>query len=285
MGKVKDAMLYGGKVAMRFTESNHRYTANGLWTPSVTTFTGMVDDGKSGRLQGWAVKMVTQYIMGALMNTAQVGKMPPSAEMAREKGAMISLPAAEVAEIIAEGKKSYRKRTQKAADIGTKVHELVEGHVNGQITGEPFNFSPDQPKQVLNGFQSYLNWERTHNITYLGSELLVYSREHHYAGQADIVAVVDGEVSLIDIKTSNFLYPVYHLQTAGYVMAYNEEAEGTREAGGLGHRPIFHRYIVQLSKTDGSFSVEDLGTDITEDREAFLAARTLWKRFKEKKYD
>ena len=50
----------------------------------------------------------------------------------------------------------------------------------------------------------------------------LYGDEHKYAGTADIVCKMDGEIWLLDIKTSNALHRAYDLQLAAYAKGMEE---------------------------------------------------------------
>ena len=60
----------------------------------------------------------------------------------------------------------------------------------------------------------------------ISSEQFVWSDEHKFAGTADIVCKMNGEVWLIDLKTSNSIHKSYDLQLASY-------AKGLEESRGI----------------------------------------------------
>jgi len=97
-----------------------------------------------------------------------------------------------------------------------------------------------EEKQVLMGVSAFLDWEREHEVTFLSSERVVYSKKHDYIGKMDIEAKIDGKLCLVDLKTSNGLYNTVGLQTAAYLMADAEES-GRKYKG---------RWAVRISKYD-----------------------------------
>lgn len=104
------------------------------------------------------------------------------------------------------------------ADIGTHVHKSIEHKLNGLI---PYVVFPDSGgfSQLVKGFGSWL--EKVTPST-VATELFVYSTRHGYAGSADFVCEIDGELWIIDFKTSKSLHDAMGLQLAAYRQAYQE---------------------------------------------------------------
>jgi hypothetical protein len=266
----KEIKLYGGTVTLGFGKlGKHRYDVqlcpedNGcgpwIYVPNVTGITGMIDDGKSPRLMGWAVKQAMLKVEASI----QPG---------------VALDEVGIQNVIKRGKGAHRSQSAKAANIGTLVHEWVEEHVDAQMEGRAL---PEMPKnKTLRGAaEAFLAWEATHEIEYLFAERMVYSVEHHFAGTTDIGARVDDVLTVVDIKTSAHLYEEFKLQTGSYLQALNEEFE----------EQFVNRIILQLPKTGSNVHTEyDLnkmaqfegGSSLEEDIEAFIAARALYRRFK-----
>src|SRR5690606_29034024 len=103
---------------------------------------------------------------------------------------------------------------------------------------------------VVGGVQRYLEWESSHHVEYVTTERYVYHRDDHYAGQADVIAHVDGVKMLCDVKSSNYFSVDYVLQTAAYTEAYNMEFPDD---------PIFRRLILMIDNKEGRLDVKDLG--------------------------
>ena len=61
-----------------------------------------------------------------------------------------------------------------------------------------------------------------HKPKLISSEEFAYSDEHQFAGTADLVVEMDGEIWLLDIKTSNALHKTYDMQLAAYAKALKE---------------------------------------------------------------
>jgi len=111
----------------------------------------------------------------------------------------------------------------KAADEGTQVHELAEQYLLGDIL--EFLDKWDKPKYPPNVWQMFLRfvdfWE-THKPTLLEAEVHLFSDELKVAGTCDLVCEINGELWIIDFKTSNQLQLTYEVQTSIYAKCYEE---------------------------------------------------------------
>lgn len=267
----EEYLLYDGNVKLAFEdEPKHKYEAcvknedgtwtDWLWVPSVTGITGSIDDGKTGALMGWALNQAVGHLEQAWLP----GQSYDEIEIKRH---------------LKNAKYAHKKTQERAADIGSLVHVWVETYVKAQMEfGSGMPPKPHNP-QARSGVDAFLKWDANHDVKYLDSERRVYSVRHHYSGTADIVAMVDNELTLIDIKTSSRAdYVDYRLQTAAYVQAIEEETG----------QEIENRLIIHLSKDRGIFTVHDLsqeamfnGATYDEDIKAFNAARQVYRRLKE----
>jgi len=67
----------------------------------------------------------------------------------------------------------------------------------------------------------------THKPELISSEDFVWSDKHKYAGTADLVVKMNGEIWLLDIKTSNSVHKSFDLQLAAYAKGL-EESKGIK---------------------------------------------------------
>jgi hypothetical protein len=68
----------------------------------------------------------------------------------------------------------------------------------------------------LDGFSQFVTARRPRFVT---SEATVFSRRHGYAGTLDAICVLDGTLTLLDVKTGKSVYPEVALQLAAYAHA------------------------------------------------------------------
>ena len=113
---------------------------------------------------------------------------------------------------------------KKSAEEGTAVHNLAERYLKGEKV-ELINSKTHSPQYDLNVWKMFLRfvdfWE-TSGAELLETEVFLYSDELEIAGTCDLVCKIDGEIWVIDLKTSNHLHTTYDLQSAVYSKCYEE---------------------------------------------------------------
>lgn len=111
----------------------------------------------------------------------------------------------------------------KAAEDGTIVHDLCERYLNGEelffldLKQQP-KYNPEIWKMFLN-FVSF--WE-LFKPTLIEAEVHLFSDKLKIAGTCDIVCEINGEIWIIDLKTSNHINDTYEIQTSLYKECYEE---------------------------------------------------------------
>jgi hypothetical protein len=112
---------------------------------------------------------------------------------------------------------------KKAAEEGTQVHELCEAYLNGEELrflddkGRP-QYNPD----VWQMFLRFVEFWETFKPTLIETEVHLFSDILKVAGTCDLIVEINGEIWLLDLKTSNQLQLTYELQTAVYGQCYEE---------------------------------------------------------------
>lgn len=188
--------MYNGTVDLQFQEKSHRYKVNGEYVQGVTTILSKVTP-KDG-LINWAANMAVQAMLS--------GATPE------------------------EAKKAHTRKKEAGADTGTLVHKHIEAYLSGTPT--PL---PEDPKAVQ-AIEAFYRWEKDNDPGYIFSERIVYSKQYHYAGCADVAFELDGKKYLADFKTADprrewkngytgklSAYPEHFIQCAAYDIAYSEE--------------------------------------------------------------
>ena len=112
---------------------------------------------------------------------------------------------------------------KRAGKEGTQVHQAIET----LLEGEELDWMDDYGnakynEKVWQMINKFVDFWKTYEPELISTEEFVYSDEHKYAGTADVVCKLDGEVWLIDFKTSNSLHKSYDLQLASYAKALKE---------------------------------------------------------------
>jgi ATP-dependent exoDNAse (exonuclease V) beta subunit len=111
---------------------------------------------------------------------------------------------------------------KKAGEDGTQVHEMIEDYLNGKELNFLENGIPLYDPNIWQMFLKFVDWWETHKPILLETEVHLFSDKIKVAGTCDLVCEIDGEVWIIDFKTSNNLQTTYELQTAIYAECYKE---------------------------------------------------------------
>jgi hypothetical protein len=165
--------------------------------------------------------------------------------------------------IIAEAKKADREELESAGETGHDAHYWIEtliaailsGNVNREL--EILAKLPEDERSA-NACCGAVEWTVKHHVRYISTERKVYSREHRFAGTLDGLALIDScddplccpkffkdRLSIVDWKTSNYLYTTYLLQASGaYRHAFVEEFPDQR---------VEDVWILRLDKETGDF--------------------------------
>lgn len=107
------------------------------------------------------------------------------------------------------------KYVDKAARIGTCAHEMVQEHLGGSEVDHSL-YSSDEIDLAENALISYFEWEKNHDMeTHLIESQLV-SDYHRYGGSIDWYGLMDGKLTLCDLKTGKAIYDEYALQVTAY---------------------------------------------------------------------
>lgn len=123
----------------------------------------------------------------------------------------------------------HKETAEKAADIGTAAHAMIESHINGEwfeASKHPSvrEMSEIDQQKACNAFDMYVRWEKQTGIKFLSKyqEIPLIHPELRYGGTPDAIGEIDGEIVLLDWKTSNSVYPDYLLQLADYTHLIND---------------------------------------------------------------
>lgn len=225
--------------------------------PSVTHILGCI--GKPALIT-WAANQERQYVTEAAADlfmqwSAQIA--PP--QMPRES--YLATLSSRLGQV-----KAHQKALVKAGDIGTQTHKLIEWTMRtalGAVAGP----KPVVSDQALWGFMAFEDWAKSVQLKPVLIEQTVYSVTHGFAGTMDLLARVNGELTLVDFKTGKAIYPEAFLQSVAYQVALIEMGYVAPAAG----------LIVRLPKveTDPAFETQAV-PPVADLFPVFLAVKHLW---------
>lgn len=159
-----------------------------------------------------------------------------------------------------------------AGDIGGAGHKFIEAHVKSYIEAKKIEpdlkeYSQDVIDKAETVFLAFLDWEKHNQLNYIASELPVVSERYRYGGTIDILATQDGELWLIDPKSSKGIYPEFIVQVVAYEIAFQEQ----------NNEMISQIHLLHLGKEHGEFSDHKISqAQLNIAREIFLNCRKLY---------
>jgi len=250
--------------ANRWGDTQRYYEINGVHYPSVTTIIGGAVNKPA--LVPWSAKVEREAVSRAAGNLWDdvKGITPP---MTRE--AFLASLQTRVGK-----QKAHVKELEKASNIGSQVHALIEWNMRkemGQLVG------PEPPigAPALMAFGAYEEWRKTAGLMPRLIEQVVWSTRHGYAGTLDLYAGMDHEgqqiMAVTDYKTGRAIYAEAFLQIAAYAQALVEMEQ---------IKPPVSGCIVRLPKlaSDPLPEVRILSYDeMVTHFQAFLSVLEVWK--------
>ena len=111
---------------------------------------------------------------------------------------------------------------KKASEEGTQVHEMIEAYLNGEELKFLEHGRPMYAPNVWQMFLRFVDFWEEYKPTLIEVEVHLFSDELKVAGTCDMICEINGELWVIDFKTSNHLQTTYDLQTAMYAKCFEE---------------------------------------------------------------
>jgi hypothetical protein len=196
---------------LAFDEKKHAYKLDGRLLSGVTT----VIDGTSSKqnLIGWAANMACDHIDNNRFSLIEL--------LSREGVSGFEVNKY-LNQLISEARTAHTRRKEAAGAKGTDTHALVEAYINYCLTGEG---TPIQPLtfNTLDPIQPFIDWAIENVDRFLAAEQRLYSEKHGYAGTCDFVAVMDGKLTIGDLKTFPKMWSAdAFIQMGAYSLAWHE---------------------------------------------------------------
>ena len=135
------------------------------------------------------------------------------------------------------------KVLDEAAQIGTLLHLLIEGHQQG-FDIDTKDYSYNQEKAAMKAFAGYLQWYEKVKFKPLRNELVLVNEEMQVGGTIDCIARMGDDLVIVDWKTSKYLYAENKLQLAAYTYMFEQAQPKANVAYGM---------ILRFGKDDGKF--------------------------------
>jgi hypothetical protein len=164
--------------------------------------------------------------------------------------------------------RAHSKELAKAGDIGSQTHALIEWNLRASLMQQP-GPCPHVTDKATWAFMAWEDWKKSVNLKPIWIEQTVWSDTHGYAGTMDLLAEVNGKLTVVDWKTGKAIYPEAFLQNAAYRHALRE----------MGHGDPVQGIIVRLPKNteDPEFEAKIIPQSEAKLMETFLHTFELWK--------
>jgi len=168
----------------------------------------------------------------------------------------------------------------KSATIGTQTHDLIERYLKGEkLEWLKKDNTANYPLDVWKMTLRFVEFWEIFKPTLIHSELHLYSDIHKIAGTCDLVVEIEGEIWLLDIKTSNHLINSYDLQTAAYAQCWNETfEEKVTRCGVIWLKSHKHKEAKAGGKMQGKgWEVKESDRSLDENWRLFKCVHELYK--------
>lgn len=177
--------------------------------------------------------------------------------MLKEFGAnpSISLPVSRVGAILEEATKARFRTMETAGELGTRAHYFIELWINNKgsllhsdpETGEIYTYDMSQePPEVQSAFSAFLKFWESESLDFACTETAVGDIEIGVAGTLDGLAKdANGELIMLDWKTSGGVYDKFLLQVAGYCRMWHR----------MGNPWPTRAYVVRVDKKTAALQV------------------------------
>jgi hypothetical protein len=163
----------------------------------------------------------------------------------------------------------YRKVRDDAADVGTLAHYLILCHLKNE-SPDLTEYAPDVIQRAENALIQYWDWEKENPVTPLLIEEPLISEMYQYGGTIDCLAQLNGELILIDHKTSKAIYKEMFYQLAAYRQLLKENGYN-----------ISNARILRISKEDNGDFEQRIMNDLDKHFDIFLSCLNIYNKEKE----
>lgn len=185
---------------------------------------------------------------------------------------------------------------QAAGDKGSKVHEAISSILRGEEVRIDSKF-PNKSKSTAEDaimeelsfeevecIMSFIDWKKSlTSFEPIAWDIVVFSEQGNYAGTIDLIAKINGDLYVVDFKTSQYIWTEYELQISAYRKAlengenplYERNPNGT-ESNKMLDISNLKTAILQIGYRKNKARYKF--TDIEDQFAVFKLAQEIWKR-------
>ena len=143
---------------------------------------------------------------------------------------------------------------QRAGDIGTAAHAMIEGRIQGRdpeeaAESELFVLGAEDRKKAMQGFHSFERWYRDQRAIIVATELFGVDEEYQTGFCLDALGLSQPDLDLYDWKSSKGTYADHMIQIAAYTVFVEKKLTewfgGPVRLGGA--------HVLRVGKDTGTF--------------------------------
>jgi hypothetical protein len=248
--------IYQKRAYITFYSGPHKYSVRvpgvveKLFQPSIT---GVLSQKNKGALIGWAAKESLAVVRRRL------------GEHQSERGESAVITPRDLESWIADAEENWREESN-ATTIGTVAHRFAyeELRFRAGLTPNKPRFPIEADSVLMPDFtagmveatnasaRAAVGFFDEHHIEPVLLERPLWSPTYGYVGTPDFIGRIDGELSVLDFKTSKKPYPEYFCQDAALQAAFGEE---------FPEQKIIKRWVLVIHKDGSGIEVETRGND------------------------
>lgn len=176
-----------------------------------------------------------------------------------------------------------------AGDKGSRVHEAISAILNGdevridskfisKLSGREEELSLEEVACIV----SFVDWKKSlTNFEPIAWDITVFSDQYGYAGSIDLVARINGELYVVDFKTSKQVWAEYELQVSAYRQALENGENPIYELNPNGSQKekLLDCSGMKTAILQVGYSLNKAGYKFTETENKFslfMAAHQIW---------
>ena len=248
--------IYQNRAHITFYPGPHKYSVRvpgvveKLFQPSIT---GVLSQKNKGALIGWAAKESLAVVRRRL------------GEYQSERGESTAITPRDLESWITDAEENWREESN-ATTIGTVAHRFAyeELRFRAGLTPNKPRFPIEADSVLMPDFtagmvestnasaRAAIHFFDEHHIEPVILERPLWSARYGYVGTPDFVGRIDGELSVLDFKTSKRAYSEYFCQDAALQAAYEEE---------FPEQKIIKRWVLVIHKDGTGIEVATRGND------------------------
>ena len=109
----------------------------------------------------------------------------------------------------------YTKVRDSAGSVGTITHLMITEELQNRVP-DLKDFTQNNIDSATLCLNSFHEWRKSHTLEVIHVEKPLISNIYRYGGTPDFLGYVNGELELMDFKTSNGIWNDYYYQLASY---------------------------------------------------------------------